>query len=411
MASIDEETIATSGAAREVGGPDLLVDGLRAVAAARDLPAVMAAVRTAARRLVTADGATFVLREGELVHYADEDAIAPLWKGRRFPAHACISGWAMHHRQSVVVDDIYEDVRIPHEAYRPTFVRSLAMVPIRRDDPIGAVGAYWAGRHRASARQVAALETLADAAAIAVANVELLVRMERAIRLRDEFIVLAAHELNTPLAAVRLRVEGLDRALRRGGVPDAGPELDKVHSALGRLSGTVAGLLAFSRASRDGIRLSRRRADLAAVAGGAVEALRARAAATGTELRLDAPREVIGEWDGARLGEAVAHLLDNAVKFGRGKPVEVAVSEGVADARVTVSDLGPGVPPEVRDRIFERFERAASPDHVGGLGLGLWMARAIAEAHGGTVAIVPGEDGREGATFLLTVPRRLPIAS
>src|SRR5512146_569778 len=117
-----------------------LVDALRAVAAARDLPAVMAAVRRHARRLASADGATFVLREGTMVHYADEDAISPLWKGRRFPAQACISGWAMIHRESVAIEDIYEDPRIPLDAYRPTFVRSLAMIPIRREDPLGAVG-------------------------------------------------------------------------------------------------------------------------------------------------------------------------------------------------------------------------------------------------------------------------------
>ena len=83
-----------SGADRRAAAPaapDALVAAVREVAAARDLPGVMAAVRRNARRLVSADGATFVLREGPVVHYADEDAISPLWKGRRFPAEACAS--------------------------------------------------------------------------------------------------------------------------------------------------------------------------------------------------------------------------------------------------------------------------------------------------------------------------------
>src|SRR5512138_2696142 len=105
-----------------------LVAALRALAAARDLPAVMAAVRRHARRLVASDGATFVLREGTMVHYADEDAIAPLWKGRRFPMQACISGIAILRRETIVIEDILADARVPQDAYRNTFVKSMAMV-------------------------------------------------------------------------------------------------------------------------------------------------------------------------------------------------------------------------------------------------------------------------------------------
>jgi signal transduction histidine kinase len=385
-----------------------LVDGLRAVASARDLASVMAAVRRAARQLVSADGATFVLREGTMVHYADEDAISPLWKGRRFPAEACISGWAIVHRESVAIEDIYEDARIPHDAYRPTFVRSLAMVPIRRDDPLGAIGVYWARKHLATAEELATLEALADAAAISVANVDLLARMEREIRLRDEFIALAAHELNTPIAAVRLRAEVLARAARRAGEEaETAPELERLRASLARLTDAVGGLLEFSRASRDGIPLSRGSVDLSAVVREAAGAVAGRAEATGTELRIDAPAAAVGEWDAGRLVQAVVHLLENAVKFGRGRPVDVSVEDGVGHARVRVRDRGPGVPGEARERIFDKFERAASADHVGGLGLGLWMARAIAEAHGGTVAVEASSG--EGATFALTLPKRLPL--
>lgn len=165
--------------------------------------------------------------------------------------------------------------------------------------------------------------------------------------------------------------------------------------------------MAFSRASRDGIALSRSTADLAAVAAEAVAAVRARADATGTALRICGASGVMGEWDGERLRQAIGHLVENAVKFGRGRPVEVRVQEGVGEAQVVVRDRGPGVPADARERIFEKFERAASADHVGGLGLGLWMARGIAEAHGGTVALEAAP--AEGATFVLTVPKRLPL--
>jgi GAF domain-containing protein len=138
-----------------------------AVAALRDatsLEDVQQIVRTAARQLVDAAGATVVLRDNDVCYYADEDAIAPLWKGQRFPINDCISGWAMLNQQHAVVPDIRLDARIPQQAYRPTFVRSLVMVPIRVQDPIGAIGAYWARPHQATDVQVALLSALATAA-------------------------------------------------------------------------------------------------------------------------------------------------------------------------------------------------------------------------------------------------------
>ena len=147
-----------------------LLVAARALAAARDLPGLMDVVRHAARDLTGADGVTFVLREGDLVHYADEDAISPLWKGQRFPASACISGWAMIHRQKVVIEDVYADDRIPHGAYRPTFVKSLAIVPVRPDDPVAAIGTYWARRHRATEREIELVEALAGLTSVALAH-------------------------------------------------------------------------------------------------------------------------------------------------------------------------------------------------------------------------------------------------
>src|ERR1700755_1959235 len=121
-----------------------LVGIVQQLSLARSLPEIQAIVRHRARALTGADGATFVLRDGDKCFYADEDAIEPLWKGQRFPLDHCISGWAMRNKQSVTIEDIYVDERIPHEAYRPTFVKSLAMVPIRRLEPVGAIGNSWA---------------------------------------------------------------------------------------------------------------------------------------------------------------------------------------------------------------------------------------------------------------------------
>ena len=135
-----------------------------------ELTEVMVAVRRVARQMSGADGVCIVLRDGDRCHYVDEEAIGPLWKGRRFPMSACISGWCMLNRQTAIIPDIYLDTRIPHDAYRPTFVQSLIMVPVGHLEPSAAIGVYWARKHTPEAAKVAMLERLARAAATALAR-------------------------------------------------------------------------------------------------------------------------------------------------------------------------------------------------------------------------------------------------
>ena len=128
---------------------------------------VLTVVRTAARQLVGADGVTFVLRDGKDCVYVEEDAVGPLWKGQRFPLTACVSGWVMTHNEPAVIPDIYTDLRVPHAAYRPTFVRSMAMMPVG-SPPLAAIGAYWAAPHLATQDQLETLAAIADSALIQV---------------------------------------------------------------------------------------------------------------------------------------------------------------------------------------------------------------------------------------------------
>ncbi len=148
-----------------------LVAVVQRLSLARSLLDVQRIVARAGRRLTGADGATFVLRDGKDCFYADEDAISPLWKGQRFPLETCISGWAMLHRRQAAIADIYKDPRVPHDAYRTTFVKSLAMVPIRQLRPIGAIGTYWASTHEATEHELVLLQALADSTAVAIENV------------------------------------------------------------------------------------------------------------------------------------------------------------------------------------------------------------------------------------------------
>lgn len=145
----------------------------RALDDAGEITDVGHVVRTAARTVTGALGATFVLRDGTQCFYADEDAIAPLWVGQRFPMTACISGWAMLHDATAVVPDIEADARIPLEAYRPTFVRSLVMAPVGSPTPVAAIGAYWSVARAPREVEIARLQALAAATGAAIARIGL----------------------------------------------------------------------------------------------------------------------------------------------------------------------------------------------------------------------------------------------
>lgn len=209
-------------------GMERLLQAVQELSLARSLEDVQAIVRTSARELTGCDGATIVLRDNGYCYYADEDAIAPLWKGSRFPMETCVSGWAMNHRESVVIPDIYDDERVPTEAYRPTFVKSMVMVPIRKVDPIGAIGNYWGQQRQPTTQEVFLLQALADSTSIAMENVGLYSELEQRVRDRTSELEKANEEIHklsitdelTGLNNRRgfyLRTEAALRAARRQG--------------------------------------------------------------------------------------------------------------------------------------------------------------------------------------------------
>lgn len=130
---------------------------------------VIECVRAMGRTVIGSDGVTFVLREGALCHYVEEDAIAPLWKGRRFPIENCISGWTMLNAEAAVIEDIRTDPRIPQDAYQPTFVRSLIMTPVITDRPVAAIGAYWRTRRHFSPVDIRIARSVSEAVGRALA--------------------------------------------------------------------------------------------------------------------------------------------------------------------------------------------------------------------------------------------------
>jgi len=369
---------------------------------ARDLPAVMTVVRRAARALLAADGVTFVLRDGEQVFYADEDAVAPLWKGRRFPANACVSGWAIAHRQTVVIPDIYSDPRVPVTAYASTFVKSLLMVPIRTEDPVGAIGAYWATCRTATPREVAVLESLAGFAAVAVANAELNQRAEEALAVRDQWLGMTSHELRTPLTPARLHVEAALRAMAASRPPtELVSKLERALSSLDRLGRVVERLLDYSRFSQHGVLLDPEPLDLAALAREISEAFAEPARRAGAAIEVESAGPVHGTWDRLRLTDVCANLLSNAVTHARRGPIRVETTVDGGVARLVVRDQGGGIPREDHERVFQPFTRL--DPNAPGVGLGLWLARQIVQAHRGRITL--DSDLGTGTTVTVELPR------
>lgn len=370
---------------------------------AATVEAVTGIVATATRELMDADGATFVLREDGTCFYADEDAIGPLWKGARFPMTACISGWAMLNRETVLIPDVRVDPRIPQDAYRPTFVRSLAMVPIRQEAPVGALGAYWREQNTPTPEQVRLLEVLANSAAVALENLELRGAVHRRTAERDELesaIHSLVHDLRNPLTAMLgcaelLEVEDDLEVIRAfaGTIVRAGRQLDA----------QIDRMLGLYRITNSELRPES--VDLSALAGEIAGQLGARAE---RRVEVEIEQGLRAHLDPLLADLMMRNLLDNAFKYTGRTPaprIRLARAGETADAGLgtfVVADNGAGFDPSQADRLFQPMVRLHDSATFAGTGLGLASVARIVQLHGGGIRAEAQPDA--GASFYLSLP-------
>ncbi len=396
-----------------------LVAVVQALSLARDLDTVMDIVRHAARKLVGAQGASFVLREADRCFYAQEDAIAPLSKGRRFALGACVAGWTMLNRQSIAIADINNDGRVPHEDCLGTFVKSLAMAPIRTASPVGAIGVYWAQPHETSKHEMALLTALADSTSVAIETVDLISNLELRVAERTEalnsrnrelevvgnelesFSYAVAHDLRSPL----ITIEGFSHLLVESCADAISEEAQsfcvRITAATARMQSLINDLLALSkivRAPMNPVPL-----DLSKIAAEVIGSLGQCSPERKVEF-VCAP--LSARADPALMRNVLENLLSNAWKF-TSKTAAPRIELGVIERSNSLTtfflrDNGAGFDPRYCSNLFSPFHRLHPHDQFPGAGMGLAAARRIINRHGGEIRAEGAVN--QGAVFYFSLP-------
>ena len=350
-------------------------------------------------------------KENVLVARAARGIEEEVERGVRIPIGHGFAGQIAKEARPVVLDDV-EHSTVLNPVLREKGVRSLVGVPlIARGRVIGVLHVGSLERRNFQPSDVQFLQIVADRVALAVEHARLYEEAhvarseanaaEQALRLRDEFISIAAHELKTPMTSAKAAAQLVKRSFRQTPLtPTQQRSLEIIDRQITKLARLVVQLLDTVRIESGKLEIDRAHLDLVRLVSAVVDD--ARTLSDRHEIVLDAPDELIVNVDELRIEQVITNLLDNAIKYmPDGGSIDVRVRSSGPNAVITVRDRGLGVAPEHRNRLFDRFYQA-HPDRSG-MGLGLYITRQIVERHGGTIYAEAPVDG--GTRFVVSIPR------
>lgn len=392
----------------------MLVEAIQELSISSTMDNIIDIVRKSARNLVNADGSTFILREGDFCYYAGEDTISPLWKGQRFPLTECISGWAILNRQSVMVEDIYKDERIPIESYKSTYINSLAISPIRISDPLGAIGAYWANNYKPSEIEIKLLNSLADAAAKAVENVQLIDGLEQKISERtsqlqaankelETFTYSVSHDLKAPLRGIDGYSKLLSDLYGNKLNDEANYFIETIRRSTTQMNQLIEDLLQYSRLERSNLQIKPLK--IRSVVESILKINEEEVTQNNFAIKINVPDiKILADSNGIQI--ALRNLIENAIKFTKkvdNPEITITLEENSQNWIISVSDNGIGFDMKYSERIFEIFQRLQRAEDFPGTGIGLAMVAKAVQRMNGSVRSVsaPGK----GSTFYLEIPK------
>jgi signal transduction histidine kinase len=236
--------------------------------------------------------------------------------------------------------------------------------------------------------------------------------LRSALSLRDEFLSIASHELKTPLTTLKLHTQITKRNLQKDGAPLLTKEallrfLSGSDAQIERLTRLIEDMLDVVRIESGKLSLSFESVDLAVLLRNVCEQFSPQLEAAGCKVSVESSGELIGEWDPYRIEQVLVNLLSNAMKYGEGKPIQIFLQSDITKARMIVRDQGAGIDPKDHGRVFERFERAVSVKGKAGLGLGLFIARKIVNAHEGQIFLESAIN--KGSSFTVELPLKRQV--
>ena len=323
-------------------------------------------------------------------------------------------GTVMRTRKSELISEFLEPPSSLSDSeelktLRALGLRSVMTVPMLvRDRILGTITfAITAPRQAHTAGDLGIAEDLAHRAAFAIDNARLYQQAQDAIRARDEFLSIASHELRTPLTPLQLQLQRLVKQLEKesglkGSSDGFKTVLKRCEQQVLRLNALVENLLDVSRITSGQLKIQPERVDLVEMLRDIVGRFTEELVSANCGVDLGVGESIVGQWDRVRIEQVVTNLITNAIKYGSGKPIEIRLIKEGQIARFSIRDNGIGIAPEEQTRIFGCFERAVSTRAYGGLGLGLYIAQQILDAHGGRIRVesVPNH----GALFIVDLP-------